>query len=256
MVARFLRQSRYPAAVYVCRWISAEDWFGMMKRRSVLGLLAGGMSVLTLGGCGGNVPKLRYRLTVEVDTPNGVKTGSSVLEDAFNPGNSYEFSASRRTYGEAPTVDLGGGRYLFALLADPTYKRSMQNMISRIFDYPEYPSPVKSIKLLDRFAEANDSKPLIVIKPEDYPMLVTFDDIKNPKSVKEFDPGRVRRITVQVVDEDEPLTTGIEERLSWLSQFPEPPLEERSPTAPAPNVGEGPLAQQIKHGAFIYRGEK
>ena len=232
----------------------------MMARRTfgrgVLGLLAGAASVLTLGGCGRKVSTLRYRLTVEVDTPNGVKTGSSVLEDAFNPGNSYEFSGSRRTYGEAPTVDLGGGRYLFVLLSGPTEKRSMQNMISQMFDYPEYPSPVKSIKLVDRFAEANDSKPLIVIKPEDYPMLVTFGDINDPKSVREVNAGIVRRITVQVVDEDEPLTTGIEERLRWLGQFPEPPLEERSPTAPAPNVGEGPLAQQIRHGAFIYRGGK
>ena len=232
----------------------------MMARRTfgrgVLGLLAGAASVLTLGGCDRKVSTLRYRLTVEVETPEGVNTGSSVLEDAFNPGNSYEFSGSRRTYGEAPTVDLGGGRYLFALLADPTYKRSMQAMISGMFDYPEYPSPVKSIKLVDRFAEANDSKPLIVIKPEDYPMLVTFGDINDPKSVREVNAGIVRRITVQVVDEDEPLTTGIEERLRWLGQFPEPPLEERSPTAPAPNVGEGPLAQQIRHGAFIYRGGK
>lgn len=232
----------------------------MMARRTfgrgVLGLLAGAASVLTLGGCGRKVSTLRYRLTVEVETPEGVKTGSSVLEDAFNPGNSYEFSASRRTFGEAPTVDLGGGRYLFVLLSGPTEKRSMQNMISQIFDYPEYPSPPKSIKLVDRFAEANDRRPLIVIKPEDYPGLVTFDDINNPKSVREVNAGIVRRITVQVVDEDEPLTTGIEERLRWLGQFPEPPLEERSPTAPAPNVGEGPLAQQIRHGAFIYRGGK
>jgi hypothetical protein len=230
----------------------------MMARRTFGAILMGGTAAL-LSGCGlfgGGVSTLRYRLTVEVNTPNGVKTGSSVLEDAFNPGNSYEFSASERTYGEAPTVDLGGGRYIFALLAGPADKHSMQNMISRMFDYPEYPSPVKSIKLVDRFAEANDSKPLIVIKREDYPMLVTFGDINDPKSVREVDLGSVRRMTVQIVDDDEPLTEGIERQLTWLSQFPEPPLEERQPTAPAPNVGEGPLAQQIKHGAFIYRGKK
>ncbi len=222
-----------------------------MMRRAFLGLLAGGMSVLTLGGCGGNVSKLRYRLTVEVDTPNGVKTGSSVLEEAFNPGNSYEFSASRRTYGEAPTVDLGGGKYLFALLADPTYKRSMQNMISRMFDYPEYLSPGKSIKLVDRFAEANESKPLTVIKPEDYPMLVTFDDIKNPKSVKEFDPGRVRRITVQVVDDDEPLTEGIEARLTWLHAYENKSLNH--PEFVRGTVAEVPFPQLLNSTNFRWR---
>lgn len=191
----------------------------MMVRRTfgrgVLGLLVGAFSMLTLGGCSAKVSTLRYQLTVEVDTPDGLKTGSSVLEDAFNPGNSYEFSASRQTYGEAPTVDLGGGRYIFALLSGPTEKRSMQNMISQMFEYPEYPSPANSIKLVDRFAEANDSKPLIVIKPEDYPGLVTFDNVNDPKSVREVDPGRVRKMTVQVVDEDELLTQGIEKRFKW-----------------------------------------
>lgn len=188
-----------------------------MARRSVLGLLAG-VALSSLAGCGGRGTALRYRLTVEVETPNGVKTGASVLEDVFNPGNSYEFSASRRTYGEAPTVDLGRGQYLFALLSGPSGtngKQSMQNMISRMFDYPEYPNPVESIKLVDRFAEANDSKPLIVIKPEDYPMLVTFDDIKDPRTVREVDPGAVRRMIVQVVHEDEPLTVGLEDEFKW-----------------------------------------
>lgn len=224
----------------------------MMARRTfgrgVLALLTGAVSALTLGGCGRKVSKLRYRLTLEVDTPEGVKTGSSVLEDAFNPGNSYEFSASRRTYGEAPTVDLGGGRYLFALLADPTYERSMQNMISQLFDYPEYPSPVDSIKLVDRFAEANDSKPLIVIKPEDYPMLVTFDDIKDPKSVRQVEPGAVRRMTVQVVDEDTPLTEGFETRFSQIASknMPFRPNE-------GLDVNWDDLASRVQNTSFVWR---
>ncbi|MEP0393170.1 MAG: hypothetical protein ABJ205_00340 [Erythrobacter sp.] len=37
---------------------------------------------LLLGGCGAEdvAPDYRYRLTVEVDTPEGLKTGSSVIE--------------------------------------------------------------------------------------------------------------------------------------------------------------------------------
>tara|TARA_B110001454_G_scaffold125358_2_gene116978 strand:- start:2034 stop:2708 length:675 start_codon:yes stop_codon:yes gene_type:complete len=222
----------------------------MMMRRSVLGLLAGGMSVLTLGGCGGRVSTLRYRLTVEVDTPNGIKTGSSVLEDAFNPGNSYEFSASRRIYGEVPVVDLGSGQYLFALLFvgyETNGKRSVQNMISRMFDYPEYPSPVKSIKLVDRFAEARESKPLIVIKPEDYPMLVTFGDIKNPKSVSAVDPGIVRRITVQVVNDDEPLNTGFETKFPQIA-------EKDLPFSPSDGpVNRDNLAGRLQNSNFVWR---
>ncbi|HET9630690.1 MAG TPA: hypothetical protein VFP14_14535, partial [Novosphingobium sp.] len=53
-----------------------------MMRRSVLGGLAGALALM-LPGCGmfGNsLPTYRYRLTVEVDTPEGLKTGSSVIE--------------------------------------------------------------------------------------------------------------------------------------------------------------------------------
>lgn len=230
----------------------------MMVRRTfgrgVLGLLVGAVSVLTLGGCSGQVSTLRYRLTVEVDTEDGLKTGSSVLEDAFNPGNSYEFSASRRIHGEAPTVDLGGGRYLFVLLSGPTEKRSMQNMISQMFEYPEYPSPAKSIKLVDRFAEANDSRPLIIIKPEDYPGLVTFDNVNDPKSVREVDPGRVRKMTVQVVDEDEPLTQGIEQRLKWLAEgSPDSRLVKKISGSPIQKTEDMPLSRLLSKSDFVWR---
>ena len=51
---------------------------GMTHRRNVLGLMVGGVSALALAGCGPlRRAKLRYRLTVEVDTPEGVKTGST-----------------------------------------------------------------------------------------------------------------------------------------------------------------------------------
>lgn len=52
----------------------------MMARRTILAGLAGGMAAL-LAGCGllgGN--KYRFRMTVEVDTPQGLRSGSSVYE--------------------------------------------------------------------------------------------------------------------------------------------------------------------------------
>ena len=52
----------------------------MMARRGVMGVLAGGVAAV-LGGCGvlgGN--SYRFKLTVEVETPKGLRTGSSVYE--------------------------------------------------------------------------------------------------------------------------------------------------------------------------------
>ena len=60
-----------------------------------------------------------------------------------------------------------------------------------------------------------------------YPMLVTFGDLADPTSVAEVDPDdlaatfgegvKLKRITVELTDD--PVTTGIEERLGWLPKF-------------------------------------
>jgi hypothetical protein len=51
----------------------------MMARRGALGLLAGTVAAL-LSGCGSffRSGSYRFRMTVEVETPEGVRTGSSV----------------------------------------------------------------------------------------------------------------------------------------------------------------------------------
>ncbi len=61
----------------------------MMARRGVLGLLAGGAAAL-LGGCGliWGSDRLRQKITVEVETPDGPRTGSSVVETEVREGKS------------------------------------------------------------------------------------------------------------------------------------------------------------------------
>ena len=214
-----------------------------MARRSVLGLLAG-VALSLLAGCGGRGTALRYRLTVEVETPSGLKTGSSVLEYVYP-------SRTGLVFGQAPIVDLGGGRYVFALID----KGAGPSTIIRYKDL-QPPMPPRDDIPWSEFEYANEIKPFGVIKRDDYPMLVTFGDINDPKTVHEFDPGTVRRITFQVVDEDEPLTEGIEERLPWLGKYPETPLEIRPPASPPMNVGEAPLAQRLLKMNFAFRGSK
>lgn len=90
-----------------------------MARRRVLGVLAGGLAAV-LSGCGfSSNPTYRFKMTIEVDTPQGVKTGSSVYEvettgsrDLVAGGKGSRFTLR----GEAVAVDLGDGRTLFALL--------------------------------------------------------------------------------------------------------------------------------------------
>src|ERR1700687_3111523 len=62
-----------------------------------------------------NRPGHKYRLTVEVDTPEGTKWASNVLSVHAHRG--YTRSVHTATKGDAVFVDLGGGKNLVALLA-------------------------------------------------------------------------------------------------------------------------------------------
>ena len=62
-----------------------------------------------------NRPAHKYRLTVEVETPEGRKSASGVM--AVHPDRSYTRRGQTRTLGDAVFVDLGQGKNLVALLA-------------------------------------------------------------------------------------------------------------------------------------------
>ena len=62
-----------------------------------------------------NRPGHKYRLTVEVETPEGRKSAAGVM--AVHPDRTYSRGGKTRTAGDAVFVDLGGGKNLVALLA-------------------------------------------------------------------------------------------------------------------------------------------
>lgn len=179
---------------------------------------------MALLGCGRGKSSLRYRLTAEVDTPAGLKTGASVLESVFNAGNSFQFSASAGTFGQAPVVEFANGQHLFVLLSEPLGTNPLYETMFKVLEYPELRFPA-DLGGIEAFDHANEVLPFAVVKPADYPMMATFDDVRQVATVKEVDLDdstssigagyRFRRLTVQVVDADTPLTTGFEQ------QFPE-----------------------------------
>src|SRR4029079_18491133 len=92
-------------------WRAGEDemnfkWFGPL---ALLAALVIGDQIRI------NRPAHKYRLTVEVETPQGRKSASSVL--AVHPDRSYTRRGQTRTLGDAVFVDLGQGKNLVALLA-------------------------------------------------------------------------------------------------------------------------------------------
>ncbi|WP_432200634.1 hypothetical protein ACRAQ7_13955 [Erythrobacter sp. W53] len=207
-----------------------------MFAKIVLGLLG----VLALSGCiplTDPTPTYRYRLTVEIDTPEGLKTGSSVIEvDTRVAGKRSIPSPGRRSQkvrGEAVAIEMPDGKVLFALLRSDDFvdwAGTVLYMLGPKFRGEDaVAQTVKAIvsdrreKTLPRYFPRAGRNP----RMSGYPMLVTFEDLSDPTTVTRVDPDdlaatfgegvSISRITVQVTDD--PVTTGIEERLGWLPNY-------------------------------------
>jgi len=112
-------------------------------------------------------------------------------------------SAHPRLGGEAVVVEVGQGRYLFALLQQ--YRPQTE-----ILFFPDE-APLKSAyKLKDRKGE------VLEVPRGMYPMLVTFGNLNQPMSVEQVDPANLaatfgprytlKSITLEITDE--PVTKG------------------------------------------------
>ena len=198
---------------------------------------------LALAGCSDATPDYRYRLTVEVETPDGLRSGSSVIEVETGVAGEYSIpspgAVSHKARGEAAAVELPDGQVLFALL------RSENDIdwASRVM-FALTPKMGGEDPFQARFdAMLRDQKRHVLPRTwppvghlerrSAYPMLVTFGDLDEPTSVALVDPDdlaasfgegyALKRITVQMTDD--PVTTGIDERLGWLGNVYEMGLE-------------------------------
>jgi hypothetical protein len=191
-----------------------------VRRFSVVAafLLAG----LFMAGCT-PLPSYRYKTIVEVETPQGARTASGVVEVRAHHEVSIlpqQGGNRARVIGEALPVDLPDGRTLFVLLA-----KSEEGMP------PEYIAPDKVVRPDERKEYAQMARLLAeggrkaVLDPSEYPLLARFRDVRRPGSIERihpdsleqaFGPGiRIRRIVIESTNE--PITRGIKVRLPWLN---------------------------------------
>jgi hypothetical protein len=177
------------------------------------------------------------KLTVTVSTPRGEVSGSSVVavswtENFFSGGwGGALYHLTLR--GEATTVDLGGGQFLFALLAyehsqEPhstgtiPLKLLRQKLPNQSDDDYWAPDTFKRV-------QAARSRGPITLPQKLYPRFLRFRDIKDPATAelvdpdnlaKSFGPGvRLVRVTIEITDQ--PVTRGIRKVLPWLSPHAE-----------------------------------
>ena len=170
----------------------------------------------------------RFRLAVEVDTPDGLRSGSSVIEverraygwvPVYSPGRGRVFVVR----GEAVFVDLGLGRNLVAVLAHGDQAQDVDRVTSFWIEAHGRQRSEED----DVWSGRKELRGVVELRPPLIPTLVTFADPLDPATVRVVRPGefeeafgpgfRFRRATLEVVPASVPVTDGvIERRLPWL----------------------------------------
>ncbi|MDR4483433.1 MAG: hypothetical protein R3B95_09435 [Nitrospirales bacterium] len=167
------------------------------------------------------------KITVEVESDGRLFTGPSVVEMTVEGiPEELQFRTARklgRMRGEAVVVALPGERSLFGLLTYDAFLtgKVFHDLVGWIVSQPEK-GWAQAIQKVRETRELN---------PKDYPLLVTFTDINDPKTVQQVDsdnlaatfwPGvSLKRITLEITDE--PVTEGkIESVLGWWNNLTVP----------------------------------
>ncbi|MBR0993918.1 hypothetical protein JQ580_24650 [Bradyrhizobium japonicum] len=203
------------------------------KWAGLLGLLA----VLVIGDqIRINRPGHKYRLTVEVTTPDGIKTGSGVL--AVVPDRNYNRGGRTTMRGEAVFVDLGQngahGKNLIALLVH----RQGPKLDFDDINYVALRAYGAARGNRVSFNDIQRQTGVVPVQADQVPVLVSFGDPNAPGTARlvagdnaEAVLGEgyaIRAVTVEVVPNGfwpidfggalgVPVTRGLEAKLPWLA---------------------------------------
>jgi hypothetical protein len=213
-----------------------------MNRRNVL---AGALTLpLLLPSCGKPVSRYYFKMTAEVETPRGLKTGSAV--QSIEAGDIWiKLIDGDKGYvsfaGEAFVVDLGDGQAMFVTVSpnrgeslipevqsalDPDYVRGADGNIAAARKMAALRPGARKVELRPTNSfELNPPGPHQKFPERPfYPILVRFRDERDSRTVEEVDPAnlaasfgkgvKLKRITVEIVDG--PITEAIVKRLPWL----------------------------------------
>jgi hypothetical protein len=131
-----------------------------------------------------NRPGHKYRLTVEVETPDGLKSASGVM--AVHPDRSYSRGGHTRTKGDAVWVDLGGGKNLVALLAHVDTSVDLDGM-----NYLALRAYNAAGGRRVSFNDMNRMTGVVPVTGALIPVLVTFTDPADPATARAVHPDGV-----------------------------------------------------------------
>ncbi len=215
----------------------------------------------------------RYKMTVIVETPEGIKSGSAVRELSGSASNIKvldfpESTSTTNVRGEAVVVDLGERGVLFALISSDSYRD-----VSETFPYISakgIPDRIRHFKNLEPGSKSTLAK-------EHWPKMVTFTDMDDSKSVELVyaaqrtapsihapfkitdrveelfgEDVKIKEIIIEITDE--PVTWGVvDEWLPWLRALIMKDARLNGSTSTA--ISTNNLADNLGAGSFS-KGEK
>ncbi len=167
--------------------------------------------------------RYRYRMVVEVQTPEGIRTGSAVREIVYHKAflklpESAGASASQR--GEAVVVALPQGRKLFALLPTNAYEP-----LQAAFGNDSNETLTAAIH--DRRVAELKPIPGRISEQSGFPLIAYFKNIDDPMSIEIIDRDSVKnrfgigynlsRVTIQMTGSA--VSHDINRYLPWLSKL-------------------------------------
>lgn len=162
------------------------------------------------------------KLTLAVETPQGDVSGSGIVRVAWSDSPDLLPDAPHwhsKVRGEATVVDLGDGKYLFALIDDA------RRFGLRVFHERRLPQDTDGLAPIIKLVAAQRRGVARPVPPEAMPLLVTFTDIADPTTVTRVDPDdlplsfgpgyALKSVALEITDE--PVTEGeVEKVLPWL----------------------------------------
>jgi len=192
---------------------------------------------------------------LDVETPEGLRTGSSIIEIRTDPSGPLQAGGIvSRVRGEAVAVDLGPRGTLFALLSSRTDPENATRLAQAALQPDLFGRGGNAETWIEHRRALREVRGRADVPISYYPMLVRFRDVRNSLTVEEIQPNnlsqafgtgvRLTRISVEITEE--PVTSNVRNLLPWLGEGPEQRLDPdfRMSTNPT-------LPQRLSHGEFL-----
>ena len=241
-----------------------------MKVIRVVLIAVVGVPLLLLGSClailvtGTDNEHWNQRLTLVVETPTGPVSGSVVQRiDWQGTRGLYKSmmsgvdssSASVKVTGEALAIEVVPGRWLFALLKGGSgWQGEPGSNAGFAIGVPlgHFARSAEAVAAIHDFPKDTP----IVLDPKAWPLLVTFDDVTKPETVREVDPDdlaavfgegvRLKAVTLEITREG--VTLGrVEGVLGWLCSYKTP---YRRLSGKSGAISDNELSNRLSPGSF------